>query len=52
VNTDNTVNIKLIKESWNRKEVSKIIHDCMVCANSKEVGRLQGFIDKWIEENL
>lgn len=44
---------KIVKESWNKDEISKMIHDCMVLANrTEDIGRLQKFIDNWVENNL
>lgn len=52
VDKNNCITITKIKDSWNREEVSKAIHDCMILANSQEIGRLQAFIDEWIKDNL
>ena len=44
---------KPIKESWNREEVAKAIHDCMLLANDiNGIGSLHKFIDTWINKNL
>lgn len=50
INSDNTINIKLIKNSWSREEVKQL---CKLgfkyhCDNS----RTTSLPDKWIEENL
>lgn len=59
INSDNTVNIKPIKDSWSREEVESILHmivndsHCSINrvkhANSNECA---GFVNKWIEQNL
>ena len=52
IDKNNCITITKIKDSWNREEVSKAIHDCMILANSQEIERLQAFIDEWIKDNL
>lgn len=59
INSDNTINIKPIKDSWSREEVESILHmivndsHCSINrvkhANSNECA---GFVNKWIEQNL
>lgn len=48
INSDNTINIKPLKESWNREEVISLIDkfDTKFADCSKEQ------FDKWIEDNL
>ena len=50
VNLHNTINVKLIKNTWNREEVVKLLHKshCL-----KSISFIQNnSLDKWIEENL
>lgn len=45
---DNTINIKPIKDSWNREEVIKLFNKC-----NKDLRLLVAYrLPKWIEENL
>lgn len=50
VNSDNTINIKLIKDKWSREEVEQLCKLAFKyhCDNS----RTTSLPDKWIEENL
>ena len=50
VNSDNTINIKLIKDNWSREEVKQLCKLAFKyhCDNS----RTTSLPDKWIEENL
>jgi len=58
VNFDNTINIKPIKNSWNREEVneekSELIHLFFSSHYDKlsNIGFTSQYIRKWIEENL
>ena len=50
INFDNTINIKPIKNTWNREEVVKLLHKshCL-----KSISFIQNnSLDKWLEENL
>ena len=50
INSDNTINIKLIKDKWSREEVEQLCKLAFKyhCDNS----RTTSLPDKWIEENL
>lgn len=50
VNSDNTINIKLIKDKWSREEVEQLCKLAFKyhCDNS----RTTSLPDKWIEENI
>ena len=50
VNFNNTINIKPIKNSWNRKEVKQLMELAYNEGYSTNGGVID--IDKWIEENL
>ena len=53
INPDNTINIKQIKDSWNRTEVVELLIKAMIYANqyhSDELG--EDHVSDWIEENL
>ncbi len=53
INPNNTINIKPIKDSWNRTEVVELLIKAMIYANqyhSDELG--EDHINDWIEENL
>lgn len=56
INSDNTINIKTIKDSWSREEVIDNIYDFHKYFNDKIIEKLGESclirIDKWIEENL
>ena len=53
VNPDNTINIKPIKESWNRGEVSNKLYECLGFFAHKHDITIDGRdISKWIEKNL
>ena len=50
INSNNTINIKSIKESWNREEVIELLREshCL-----KSISFIQNnSLDKWLEENL
>jgi len=47
VNSDNTINIKPIKDSWSREEVVHFLNQYRLFGHSD----LPGF-NKWVEENL
>lgn len=50
---DNTINIKPIKDSWNREEVIKLFKEHNLNINKKHnLSFIQEFTDKWIKENL
>ncbi len=51
INPDNTINIKLIKDSWNREEIEEIIWNYKNYLNT-ENETVFGDTDKWIKENL
>ena len=48
VNTDNTINIKPIKDSWNREEVIELCRNAARYGSSGNVLNIMG----WIEDNL
>lgn len=52
VNPDNTINIKPIKDSYNRKEVIKIIHSICGEMYKKCIIYSPSSVNNWIEENL
>lgn len=56
INPDNTINIKSVKESWNRNEVielmEKAIDRGMQLKKDYKVIHKKDHIDKWIENNL
>ena len=52
VKSDNTINIELIKDSWNRKEVDSLLRHLYYDVTGKLTGHPDGFCDKWIKENL
>lgn len=55
INTDNTINIKSIKDSWTREEVNQLLIDCCGEIYSED-GTLKGKspteLYKWIKSNL
>lgn len=53
INPDNTINIKPIKDSWNRSEVVELLIKALIYGNqyySDELGDKD--VSNWIEENL
>ena len=53
INSDNTINIKPIKNSWNREEhIANIKAFSKVFVANTDTAHKQADIDKWIEENL
>jgi hypothetical protein len=53
VNPDNTINIKPIKDSWTREEVSNKLYECLGFFAHKHDIFIDGRdITKWIKENL
>jgi hypothetical protein len=56
INSDNTINIKLIKDSWNREEVIELMAkafytDCRVWKNKYQDWEEVDF-DEWMEKNF
>lgn len=51
VNPDNIINIKPIKDSWNRKEVIELLSKIRIDLDKTMVISNESFV-KWIEENL
>jgi hypothetical protein len=49
INPDNTINIKSIKDSWNREEVELLISKAI---KSVSPNPAKEYVNKWIEENL
>ena len=48
INSNNTINTKPIKDSWNREEVIELFNKC-----NKDLRLLVGYrLPKWIEQNL
>jgi hypothetical protein len=55
VNPDNTINIKPIKDSWNREEVVQLLLNCcgeVSCNDGILLGKTPSELVKWIEQNL
>ena len=51
VNPDNTINIKPIKDSWNREEVIKLFHKYKI-DHDGDGSYYKDILNKWIAENL
>lgn len=51
INPDNTINIKPVKDGWNREEVVNLIKLYQFNSIGKDL-LTNTFTDKWIEENL
>lgn len=52
---DNTINIKITKESWNREEVRQLLIDCcgeVSCEDGTFLGKEPADLYEWIKQNL
>jgi len=55
VNSDNTINVKLIKESYTRSELIKLLNEFGEHVCNELLGHrlsMIGELNKWAEENL
>lgn len=55
INSDNIINIKPFKESWNREEVIQLLLNCcgeVSCDDGILLGKTPVELSKWIEQNL
>jgi hypothetical protein len=55
LNPDNTINIKPIKDNWNREEVVQLLLNCcgeVSCDDGILLGKTPSELFKWIERNL
>ncbi len=52
INSDNTINIKPIKDSWDLNEIKVFAVKCFNAGRQYQIDSIDTFNDKWIEENL
>ena len=52
INSDNTINIKPIKDSWDLNEIKVFAVKCFNAGRQYQIDSIDVFNDKWIEENI